>query len=469
MSLENSREFLFQGNLYFREKDYRKAANSYIKVMLRSPELKRVILDNFEFFRYRYSIKKNHCKLNVIVCGWELSHNAAGRVFTLAQLYERFAKVEIIGSIFNSYGTELWEPLQEVNIPIHYFSVESTSDLKEYISQALVVVANYPCDIIHLSKPRAPNIIIALLYKMIWGARVIIDIDDEELGFVNAEESIDSIFYLKKNGELPIKSRLDGKLWTQLAIGSIKQFDGITVSNPALQERYNGVIIPHARDERVFTPSSQLVHSARKEFNIPVDSQVVLFFGTPRKHKGLIDIAQILANLETKNVIFVVAGDFPEPELKLQLQSINKVNYRFISNQPISQVPKIVALADYCILPLDQNSLAARFQFPAKLTDALAMGVQTWVTPTPAVKHLIDIGICKPLKMDTILGELQKLMISSDKRKKTNIYSISYFKKVLSIKGNSRFLFKKIMEDGLKNKEMSPEQNKLLNAFLDAI
>jgi hypothetical protein len=42
-----------------------------------------------------------------VVCGWELSHNAAGRVQTLAEIYREFAKVDIIGSIFPDWGTEI--------------------------------------------------------------------------------------------------------------------------------------------------------------------------------------------------------------------------------------------------------------------------------------------------------------------------------------------------------------------------
>lgn len=53
------------------------------------------------------------------------------------------------------------------------------------------------------------------------------------------------------------------------------------------------------------------------------------------------------------------------------------MNYCFIGNQKFADIPEVVAIAGYCLLPLDQNSLAAQFQTPAKLGDALAMGVVT--------------------------------------------------------------------------------------------
>ena len=37
---------------------------------------------------------------------------------------------------------------------------------------------------VDLSKPRLPAVVIALLYKLLWWAAVLVDIDDEELLFV---------------------------------------------------------------------------------------------------------------------------------------------------------------------------------------------------------------------------------------------------------------------------------------------
>ena len=42
----------------------------------------------------------------------------------------------------------------------------------------------------HLSKPRLPAVVIGLLYKLLWGAAVLVDIDDEELLFVGEREPI---------------------------------------------------------------------------------------------------------------------------------------------------------------------------------------------------------------------------------------------------------------------------------------
>ena len=42
-----------------------------------------------------------------------------------------------------------------------------------------------------------------------------------------------------------------GNVWTQLCEELVKLAGGITVSNIALQKRFGGVIVRHARDEAV--------------------------------------------------------------------------------------------------------------------------------------------------------------------------------------------------------------------------
>ncbi|MCF3609554.1 glycosyltransferase, partial [Planktothrix agardhii 1033] len=325
----------------------------------------------------------------VAVCSWELAHNPAGRAYTLAQLYQAIADVEIIGSIFPKYGRELWEPIRKISIPCHSFTVE---DEGLFVEQAMNLVLTHPYDIVHLSKPRMPNILFGLLYKMVWDARVIVDIDDEELGFVQAETPIEFEDFLKSQGQLPELKKLTGKEWTQIAVGLVKEFDGVTVSNPALQKRYGGEIIRHARDEKLFEPSSELRSQSREHLGISQDKKVVLFFGTPRKHKGLVATAEALATLGQQDVVFVIVGDFPDPSLKAKLQAIQGVEYLFLGNQPFDQIPDVVAVGDVCVLLQDGESAVSQFQIPAKLSDALGMGLTVLMSESGAVKDIVDSG-----------------------------------------------------------------------------
>jgi glycosyltransferase involved in cell wall biosynthesis len=245
---------------------------------------------------------------------------------------------------------------------------------------------------VHLSKPRAPNILIGLLYKLIWQAQVIVDVDDEELGFVGAEEPLDIAQYLKRRDGLPTMESLPFKEWTQVAVGMANSFDGITSANAVLQARYGGQIIPHVRNEEVFYPSAQWSAENRARYGIAACTKVVLFLGTPRAHKGLTETATAIATLHDPDILFVIVGDFPDPRLQQSLQGIPGVNYLFLGNQPFSDVPRIVSLANACVLLQDASTTVGKFQSPAKLTDALAMGVPVITSPIEVMTDVIEKG-----------------------------------------------------------------------------
>jgi glycosyltransferase involved in cell wall biosynthesis len=364
---------LAEGNRALRENNFAAAIALYLEALQATPALGKTIAFNIAQAKKKHLETRNAVdRARVAVCGWDLAHNAAGRVYTLAKLYETFSDVEIIGTLFPKFGTEIWEPIRNTKIPVHSFVVEDES---RFLDHAVQLVAAHPYDIVHLSKPRIPNIFFGILYKLIWDAKILVDIDDEELAFVNADTPISIDDYIKAHGSLPSLIDLTGKEWTRLAVGLAKEFDGITVSNPALQQRYGGEIIRHARDEKLYQPSLELKRKSREKLGIGQDKKVVLFFGTPLNHKGLLEIADAISSLKRNDVVFAIIGDFPDPSLKAKLLEKKEVDYFFLGNQPFETLPEVVAIGDYCVLLLDPDFSVSHFQVPAKLSDALGMGL----------------------------------------------------------------------------------------------
>ncbi len=378
-----------QANNLLRSGNPAKAIPLYIEALRNTSDLKHIITPDIILARKRYRTARQGQKSRVAVCGWELAHNPAGRVYNLAQMYATFADVEIIGAYFPKWGREIWPPLRNAAIPVHSFVAE---DQAQFVDQTLDLVMAHPYDVVHLSKPRMPNILFGLFYKLIWGATVLMDIDDEELAFVNEKDPLELAAYLQKYGRLPELTALEGDVWTRLSVGLAKAFDGITVSNPALQKRYGGQVIRHARDEKDFQFSPELSSRSREKFKVPSDKKVVLFFGTPRDHKGLLETAQAISSLRRNDVIFVVVGDFPDPSLKQRLQEIKGVEILFLGNQPVQFIPEVTALGDVCVLFQEPSTMVSNFQIPAKLTDALAMGREVILQDLPPLTDVIQSG-----------------------------------------------------------------------------
>jgi len=416
------------GNSAMRAGQPDQALQLYLAALAAMPGLAKTIEPNLAMARNKYRAQRSSAaKPRVAVCGWELSHNAAGRVHTLAMLYETFAEVEIIGSHLPGWGREMWEPIRDTPIAKHSFVVE---DETNFIDKAIQLVAAHPYDIVHLSKPRAPNIFFGILYKLIWGAKVLMDIDDEELAFVGAETPISVDDYIQQHGKLPDMKDLAGKDWTRLAVGLAKEFDGVTVCNTPLQQRYGGEIIRHARDEKLFKPSPELKRQSRDKYGLPQDKKVVLFFGTPREHKGLTETAQAIAELNRPDILFCIVGDFADSAFKKRLQQITDCHFAFLPNQPFNTIPEVVSMADCCVLIQSSESLVTCFQTPAKLSDAIALNVPVLTTQTPALAEILAAGAVLQVSANTLAKHLTDVlnvahasMIDAAKR---------YFEKYLS-------------------------------------
>lgn len=401
-----SQNFLAGANNAFCDGRHAAAMAGYAKAILRMPEIGQTIAFNLALTRQKYLSSRYDTKqLKVVICCWELAHNPAGRAHTLAEIYQDFAEVEIVGSLFPRWGNEIWEPLRGTPIPLASFLVEAPG---RFVEQALELVAAHPADVVHLNKPRAPNILFGILYKLLWGARVILDIDEEELVFVKAKDALALDEYLQNHDMLPAFDQLTKSDWTRLAVGLSQEFDAVTVSNIAVQQRYGGNIIGHARDPRKLIPSIELRQANRYLLGILPEQKVILFLGTPRPHKGLLEVAHAIQSLQRKDILFVIAGSFDKDcrEFKAQLQNVTGVKYLFLENQPVEALPRTLAIADCCVLWQDPNHPAATFQIPAKLSDALAMRIPVITSITSALHEPIVAGAVIASSIENLATQL---------------------------------------------------------------
>jgi hypothetical protein len=114
--------------------------------------------------------------------------------------------VRLLGSHFPQWGRELWEPIrgavQQQGLPVHSFVVEHESG---FVNQAWELVLQQPADLVHLSKPRLPEVVFGVLYKRLCHG-------------------------------LPEPRERMRPLWTRLAVDLDQRFDGITVANRPLQQ-----------------------------------------------------------------------------------------------------------------------------------------------------------------------------------------------------------------------------------------
>jgi hypothetical protein len=99
--------------------------------------------------------------------------------------------------------------VQQQRLPVHSFVVEHEPG---FVNQAWELVLQQPADLVHLSKPRLPA--------------VLVELDDEELMFVGEREPITLDGLKRLCHGLPEPRELLGLLWTRLAVDLAQRFDG---------------------------------------------------------------------------------------------------------------------------------------------------------------------------------------------------------------------------------------------------
>ena len=391
----------------------------------------------------------------VAVSGFNMSINAAGRAYALAEIYACSFDTTLIGFLHPRFGGELWAPLRSSPLPFQGIHIEHPTALPR---ETMQFVLDNPFDIVHLSKPRFSNVLLGILYQVIWGATVFMDVDDEDLGVLHERQeplSLDEFM-----ATYPKRGRRWRKLLadegTRVGVGLWDIFDGVTVSNPALQKKYGGLILPHARSAALFHPSQERKTAVRHEFDIPLDATVFLFFGTARRHKGLLETAKALGQCKDANTVYVIAGDIPDDSLQQELMSVTGAQIRILPNQPYERVPDIVGMADACVLLQEEGSLLAQFQLPAKLIDALAMELMVFLSPTPAVQNIIDAGAALSVTPDTLVNEIEAFLSSLDHYADMRTKGRQLFLDYLSVEACTPLLLSFIAENTNANVPQSP-------------
>ncbi len=243
--------------------------------------------------------------------------------------------------------------------------------------------------------------------------------------------------------------------------------DEVLVSNEVLQSAFGGTLVPHVRDEKHFDPKLTNRKLIRQEFVIPENARVVLFFGTPRLHKGIDLVANAVAKLDDERALLVVVGNPPDRRDSEKLKELAGNRIKFLPNQPFERIPSIVSMADAICLPQDPSHPISRFQLPAKAIDAIAMNIPLLVTATGPFKRLIDLGVAVEVSKETIVSKLEQALTRNEKEQTVNESVRKVFLEYFSYEA-AGWSLRKLIEDKLRHNSPVPGFHKEFLRFVQA-
>ena len=339
----------------------------------------------------------------------DLSHNCLGRAHLLAKILQRHYEVEIIGPMF---GEGIWEPVAN-DKSIIYKAVKIFGRLKPYW-QIGELIKKIDGDIIYASKPLFSSFGIGLLKKVLKKKPLILDIDDWQMGFVRENYSKLSIY---RRFRFIASSTLYfynlGSYWNNLINEKLTPIaDEITVSNNFLKERFGGKIVWHGRDTDAFNPEKFDKNLIREKYQIERTKKIVMFFGTPRVHKGmdnLIDAINLIRNQEIILYIIGIAnGDRYCEKLVKYAKRLLGNRFKGFGIQPFEKIPEFLAITDVVVIPQKKN-FATVGQVPAKVFDAMAMAKAIIATNVSDLPNILDGSgwIVEPEKPEELAKTIQ--------------------------------------------------------------
>lgn len=288
----------------------------------------------------------------------DVSQNCMARAHLLYRMLSTVHEVEIIGPAFTG---QVWEPLRgHEDVSIRVVPHGSPREMARYADG----------DVLYAIKPRPTSLGVALEARRQRDRPLLVDIDDWESGFLYDDVIAMVRSRFRDETKWVAKNLLDVRspnnaYRTAVMERLVRKADAVTATSTWLAERYDGSVIVQSRDTKVLDPAVIDRAAAREALGIAPGCTMLLFMGTPRRHKGLDKVLAALDRLDRDDLLFMTVGGDPGlPE---------RPDVRVVGWQPYDGLTRFLAAADIVVVAQEPTP-GARGQMPTKAYDAMAMG-----------------------------------------------------------------------------------------------
>ncbi|MSR86175.1 glycosyltransferase family 1 protein [Candidatus Woesearchaeota archaeon] len=343
-----------------------------------------------------------------------LSQNGSLRVYPFAKILGEDHDVTVLGPIEKK---GIFAPIKN-DLTIKYKPTEKRFFFPFYIkNQRDIYKELNNADLIHAFKVTAWSYLPALLNKIKTKKKIVLDIDDWESQYV-----IDN--FLSAN---PLKIAKftfvdaytpESYFLKKILEKQVKKADAVITSSKTLQKMFGGTWIPTGPNTDYFNPENFSGKKIREEFHLE-DKTIILFMGTPKKHKGVGELIQAVKELQKENEslhLLIVGADKENPFVQTlqEEKRITLVGYR-----DHKEMPYFIAAADIVCIP-HRNEKAANAQLPIKIFEPMAMEKPVITTKTTDMEEIFqDCGlVIEPNSIEELKKAIQTYLNDKELRKR---------------------------------------------------
>jgi len=328
--------------------------------------------------------------LKISILAPDLSSNSVGRAYILAKVLQRMCTVEIVGPLF---GKSIWAPVAEDNKFVRFnnkfVSIRSLKRLYDKIDG----------DIIYAVKPHFTSFNIGLVKKFFTKKILFLDIDNWELGlFIDyfnrtCKKFSSRIFFYAKELFKFFLRPWNSFFWTVVNEKIVGYADEITVSNKFLKNKFGGTILYHGKDVRAIDAFSFNKQALKQKYEVSRDCKIIMFFGTPKWHKGVEDLIEAVCLINENDVSLMLVGvDKSDAYGKYLIHLAEKKlkgRLRIYGPQPAGKIPEFLFLSDVVVIP-QKKGLSTVGQVPSKIFDSMAMAKPTIATKVSELPEILN-------------------------------------------------------------------------------
>ena len=314
--------------------------------------------------------------MKISVLCFDLSSNAFGRAWLLAQALSGVYDVEIIGT---SRKGGIWTPMADSEISVKEFIWDRYPKFSRVKKNILDAIDG---DLILASKLMPTSFGIGLQKKYSSGKPLIVDIDDWELGFFYHSGfwgGVGRFLNFSNPNGLPYVWRIERL---------VGEADAVSVSNRFLQKKFKGALLPHCRDTSVLDPQKFNPDEIKERIGL-AGKKVVMFLGTPRPHKGLDDLLAAFKKIGDLNVKLVIIGAENQQEFLKRVDHSIRESVVVLPKTPFQKLPELLSAADILAIPQRRTSDSVG-QIPARLFDAMSMAKPIIATRVSDIPEVLD-------------------------------------------------------------------------------
>ncbi|MGA1835722.1 glycosyltransferase family 4 protein [Herbiconiux sp. 11R-BC] len=290
-----------------------------------------------------------------------LDDNSTGRTYSLWLLAKSLGWD---ATVISFHGEDVWGPLSgtEFAAACHRVRLTSRSAQVDYL---LEEAQKY--DAVVAVKPLRQSLGLALSALKKRPFPLVVDIDDPDL---------EARLAWKPLWRALLWRLRYFRFWTSVrGKGRLARRATIMVSNPTLEARYGGIIVPHARLDDI------AIHAHTS------DTPTIAFVGTARAHKGIDVLREATKAVADEGFTLTITDEAPADAAPWE---------NWIGNVPFERGLQIVSESDIVAIPSKRNANSIG-QLPVKLVDAMMLERAVVVTDVDPLPWAVgELGVVVP-------------------------------------------------------------------------